>query len=50
VKIENEKIVVEKTLGRKEKEKLMKEYYIKYSKENEALSEEMIAAGSEVGF
>ena len=30
VKIENEQIVVEKVLGKKQKEELMKEYYRKY--------------------
>ncbi len=40
VKIENGKIVVEKALSQKEKEKLMKEFYIKYSKLNEKVAEE----------
>jgi len=40
VKIEDGKIVVEKALSKKEKEKLMKEFYIKYSKLNEKVAEE----------
>jgi len=40
VKIENGKIVVEKALSKKEKEKLMKEFYIKYAKLNEKVAEE----------
>jgi len=34
-------------LSKKQKEELMKEYYIKYAKENEELSEEMMAASTE---
>ena len=48
VKLEDNKIIVEKMLSKKEKEKLMKEYYIKYAKENEELAEEMFNASSEV--
>ncbi|MFH1664153.1 MAG: AbrB/MazE/SpoVT family DNA-binding domain-containing protein [archaeon] len=40
VKIEDNKIVVEKSMSRKEKEKLLKEYYVKYGKEDEKLAEE----------
>ena len=47
VKIEDDKIVVEKLLSKKEKEKLMKEYYIKYSKENEKIAEEWKYASKE---
>ncbi|MFH1751730.1 MAG: AbrB/MazE/SpoVT family DNA-binding domain-containing protein [archaeon] len=47
VKIENGKVVVEKEMSKKEKEKLMKEYYVKYAKENEKLAEEMIVADTE---
>ena len=50
VKIEDKKIVVEKALVKKKKEELLKEYYIKYAKENEELSEEMVSAGAEVDF
>jgi len=50
VKVENGTIVLEKALGRKEKEDLMREYYTKYSKENKELSEEMISASAEVDF
>lgn len=49
VKIEKDKIVVEKMIGKKEKEALMKEYYSKYTKQNEELSEEMLVASSETG-
>ncbi|MEW6295286.1 MAG: AbrB/MazE/SpoVT family DNA-binding domain-containing protein [Candidatus Diapherotrites archaeon] len=48
VKIEDSRIVIEKALNKKQKEELMREYYTKYSKENEELSEEMISASSEV--
>jgi len=41
VKWENGKIVVEKVLSKKQKEALMKEYYIKYAKLNEEIAEEM---------
>jgi len=47
VKIEDDKIIVEKQLSKKEKEKLMKEYYIKYAKENEELAKEMEIASFE---
>ena len=47
VKIEGDRIVVEKALTKKQKKELMKEYYIKCAKENEELSEEMMAAGTE---
>ena len=40
VKIENGKIIVEKAVSKKEKEELMKEYYIKNAKEDEKLAEE----------
>jgi len=40
VKIENGKIIVEKTMSKKEKEELMKEYYIKHAKEDEKLADE----------
>lgn len=40
IKIEDEKIVVEKVLNKKEQEKLIKEYYQKYSKFDEELEEE----------
>ena len=40
VKIEDGKIVVEKALSKKEREELMKEFYIKYSKLNEKVAEE----------
>lgn len=40
VKLEDGKIVVEKLLSKKVKEKLMKEYYIKYAKLNEKIAEE----------
>lgn len=46
-KIEGDKIVIEKNPDKKEKERLLKEYYIKFAKENEELSEEMIAASNE---
>jgi len=41
VKIEDDRIVVEKKMSRKKKEALMKEYYQKYAKENEELCREM---------
>lgn len=47
VKIEDERIIVEKKLSKKEKEKLMKEYYLKHAKENEELSKEMEVASIE---
>ncbi|MFH1224291.1 MAG: AbrB/MazE/SpoVT family DNA-binding domain-containing protein [Candidatus Diapherotrites archaeon] len=40
VKMENEKIVVEKPIGKKEKERLIKEYYQKYSKLEEEIEDE----------
>ncbi len=40
VKIEDEKIVVEKSVGKKEKESLMKEFYLKYEKLNKEIEEE----------
>ncbi len=46
-KIEGDKILIEKNPDKKEKERLMKEYYLKFAKENEELSEEMIAASNE---
>ncbi|MFH1587707.1 MAG: AbrB/MazE/SpoVT family DNA-binding domain-containing protein [Candidatus Diapherotrites archaeon] len=47
VKIENDKIVVEKKLSKKEKEELMKEYYIKHAKENDGLAKEMESVSME---
>jgi len=49
VKLEGSKIVVEKKLNKREKEKLMKEYYLKYAKENEELCREMEPASLEAG-
>lgn len=40
VKMENNKVVVEKLAGKKEKEKLMKEYYEKYAKVHKQINEE----------
>ncbi len=40
VKIEDERIVVEKALGRREKESLMKEFYVKYDKLNKQTEED----------
>lgn len=48
VKIEDGKLVVEKSMGKKEKEALMIEGYKRMAKENEKLSEEMLAASAEV--
>lgn len=47
VKIEDDRIVVEKKLSRKKKEGLMKEYYQKCAKENEELCREMESASIE---
>jgi AbrB family looped-hinge helix DNA binding protein len=48
-KIEGDKIIMEKNkIDKKEKERLMKEYYTKFAKENEELSEEIVGASSEV--
>ena len=44
VKIENNKIIVEKKLSKKEKEMLMKEYYIKYSGFHKKANEEWESA------
>ena len=40
VKVENEKVVVEKLLGKKEKEELMKEYYTKYAELHKKINKE----------
>ncbi len=40
MKIDGDKILVEKTLSKKEKEDLMKEFYIKYAKLNKQVAEE----------
>jgi len=48
VKVEKNKIVVEKNMKEKEKGELMKEFYVKYAKENEELSEELSGASGEV--
>ena len=48
VKMEDSRIVVEKMQSKKEKEELMKEYYSKYAKQNEELSEELLTASAEV--
>ncbi len=47
VKIEDDRIVVEKTPSKNQKEKLMKEYYLKYAKENEKIAEEWKHASKE---
>ena len=47
VKLEDDKIVVEKIMPKKEKEKLMKEYYLKYAKLNEKIAEEWKYASKE---
>jgi len=47
VRIENNKITVEKAFSKKQKEELMKEYYVRHAKENKELSEEMINASAE---
>lgn len=46
VKFENERIVLEKVLGKKYKEELMKEYYSRYAMDNRKLGEEMVEASS----
>jgi AbrB family looped-hinge helix DNA binding protein len=40
VKKENGKIIVEKVLGKKEKEELMKEYYTKYAERDKQINKE----------
>lgn len=40
VKIEGGRIIVEKSLNKKEKEALMKEFYVKYARLNEEIAEE----------
>lgn len=40
VKIEDNKIIIEKSISKKEKEKLIKEYYKKYGKFEEEVAEE----------
>lgn len=40
IKIENKKIVIEKTLGEEKKEELMKEYYRKYAKLHKDINKE----------
>lgn len=47
VKIENEKVIVEKLQNKKEKEKLMKEYYQKYSKQTLEVAQEWEHASTE---
>ncbi len=47
VKIEGNKIVVEKAQSKKEKEELMKEYYKKYAKLEEEVCEEWDTASTE---
>ena len=47
VKLEGGKIVVEKDMTRKEKGKLMKEYFHKYGKLNKEIEEEWKHASSE---
>lgn len=47
VRIENEKIVVEKLLGKKQKEALMKEFYVKYAKLNLEICDEWKYASTE---
>lgn len=47
VKIENDRIVVEKVLSGKEKEMLLKEYCIKYAKLNEETAEDWKHASKE---
>ena len=40
VKIENDMVVVEKALGKKQKEELMREYYRKYADRDRKIAEE----------
>ncbi len=47
VKIDDSKIVVEKMLEKKDKEALLKEYYQKYRKLDEKISEEWLHASKE---
>ena len=47
VKIENNQIIVEKALSKKEKEKLIKEYYLKYSKLEEETTRDWEHASKE---
>jgi len=47
VKIENDRIVVEKKMSKKKKEELMKEFYIKYADLNEKIAEEWKHASKE---
>lgn len=47
VKVEDGKIVIEKVLGQKEKEALMKEYCLKYHKFEEELNKEWEHVSSE---
>ena len=47
VKIEGERIVVEKKLSKKEKEKLMKEYYINYADLHKKINKEWEVADRE---
>ena len=47
VKIEDEKIVVEKLVSKKERERLLKEYYAKYSALESDIEDEMKYASQE---
>ncbi len=47
VKIENDKIVVEKPLSKKKKEELMKEYYLEFAEESRKTAEEWKYASKE---
>ena len=47
VKIEDNKIIVEKPLSKKEKDKLMQEYFTKYRKLEEEVAEEWKYASKE---
>ncbi|MEK6957931.1 MAG: AbrB/MazE/SpoVT family DNA-binding domain-containing protein [archaeon] len=47
VKIEGDRIIVEKAMGKKEKEKLIKEYYRKYSELENKIAKEWEHASKE---